>query len=78
MTKWMTVKIGTLERAKKFVSKINQMDCEFDMVFGQTALDAKVMENLMGLDVQRTQRLNIYGNTMELQRAELELAEFQA
>ena len=77
MTKWMTVNLGSVEGAKKFVAKIKNLDCEFDMVFGRDALDAKIFDNLVGLDVTQTQRINLYGPTSELQRAEMELAEFQ-
>lgn len=46
MKRKVTVRIGIWNRAKEFVKRIDSFDCEFDMEFGKTALEARSLNNL--------------------------------
>lgn len=76
MKRKVTVRIGTWNRAKEFVKRIDSFDCEFDMEFGKTALEARSLNNLRGLDLSVPQRVLIYGENSEVERAEQVVAQY--
>ena len=79
MERKVTVQFRTLKRAKEFVDRISPLNCEVDMLFGKTALEARYLDNLAGLDMGVPQRiliLLIYGDNVEVMRAEEVVAEY--
>lgn len=76
MERKVTVQFRTLKRAKEFVDRITPLNCEVDMLFGKTALEARYLDNLAGLDMGVPQRMLIYGDKVEVMRAEEVAAEY--
>lgn len=76
MERKVTVQFRTLKRAKEFVDRISPLNCEVDMLFGKTALEARYLDNLAGLDMGVPQRILIYGDNVEVMRAEEVAAEY--
>lgn len=76
MERKVTVQFRTLKRAKEFVDRISPLNCEVDMLFGKTALEARYLDNLAGLDMGVPQRMLIYGDKVEVMRAEEVAAEY--
>lgn len=69
MEKRININIGSEERVKEFVETISGIECDFDILFGKTALEAKYYENIKGLDMEQPRSLVIHGEEDEIDKA---------
>lgn len=72
--KEFTVKIGTIDQVKKFVSTVMLFNYEVDLVSGRYAIDAKSIMGIFSLDLSK--ELKMIAHTDDTAELEEALAEF--
>ena len=72
--KEFTVKIGTIDQVKKFVSTVMLFSYEVDLISGRYAIDAKSIMGIFSLDLSK--ELKMVAHTADTAELEEALAEF--
>ncbi|MGN0578888.1 MAG: HPr family phosphocarrier protein [Ruminiclostridium sp.] len=72
--KEFTVKIGTIDQVKKFVSTVMLFSYEVDLISGRYAIDAKSIMGIFSLDLSK--ELKMVAHTDDTAELEEALAEF--
>lgn len=70
--------LGSKERAAQFVDAIREIDCQFLIPIGKSALEAKYMDDIMGIDLSVPRKLCIYGDETSVDYAVATLDAFRA
>ncbi|MGN0656633.1 MAG: HPr family phosphocarrier protein [Ruminiclostridium sp.] len=72
--KEFTVKIGTIDQVKKFVSTVMLFNYDVDLISGRYAIDAKSIMGIFSLDLSK--ELKMVAHTDDTAELEEALAEF--
>lgn len=75
--KTVKINLGTIDKVKAFVNKINAYDGDFDLKSDRYVIDAKSIMGIFSLDISKDLVLEIHENA-SISDPETELAEFIA
>lgn len=75
----LKIKIGNVEKARRFVRITNKADFDIDLISGnRTYLDAKSLMGILSCDYQKPLKLDIHASESEGEYLVSELAEYLA
>lgn len=72
----MTVILDSIEKVKKFVTKVVMLPCDVDLVSGRYTIDAKSIMGIFSLDLAKPLKVVVCDAAYE-QLAKDELGEFE-
>lgn len=78
MEKKVKICLNSKERAEQFVNAIREIDCQFLIPVGKSALEAKYMDDIMRIDMSVPHKLCIYGDETSVDQAVATLDAFRA
>ena len=61
--KTVQISLNSIDKVKSFVTTINLMDCDFDLISGRYVIDAKSIMGIFSLDLSKPIDLAIHAET---------------